>query len=94
MTSTRSAFIKRKRLQVSIEEHELHEIQRAAQRDRLTVAEWVRRALHEVRQLRAQASLERKLAAIHRASEHGAPTADIDEMLAEIERGYQDGMQA
>lgn len=82
----------RKRLQVLIEETELQEIQRAARRDRLTVAEWVRRALREVRQLQAQASLERKLAAIQKASEYAAPTADTDQMLAEIERGYQGGM--
>jgi hypothetical protein len=79
----------RKRLHVSIKEDELQAIQQAARRERLTVAEWVRRALREVRHLRAQASLERKLAAIHKASEHAAPTADIDQMLTEIERGYQ-----
>ena len=83
----------RKRLQVLIEEHELQAIQRAARRDRLTVAEWVRRALREVRQLQAHASLERKLAAIHKASQYAAPTADIDQMLAEIERGYQGGIR-
>jgi hypothetical protein len=82
-----------KRLQVLLEEEELREIQRAAQRERLTVAEWVRQALREVRRLRPQASLERKLAAIHKAMECGAPTADIDQMLAEIERGYQRGIQ-
>ena len=82
-----------KRLQVLLEEDELREIQRAARRERLTVAEWVRQALREVRRLRPQASLERKLAAIHKASEYAAPTADIDQMLAEIERGYQGGMR-
>ena len=82
-----------KRLQVLLEEDELREIQRAARRERLTVAEWVRQALREVRRRRPQASLERKLAAIRKAAEHSAPTADIDQMLAEIERGYQGGMQ-
>jgi len=79
----------RKRLQVLLEEDELQVIRRAARRERLTVAEWVRRALREVRHLRSQASLERKLAAIHKACEYAAPTADIDQMLAEIERGYR-----
>jgi hypothetical protein len=32
--------------------------------------------------------LARKLAAIRKAYEYDAPTADIDRMLAEIERGY------
>jgi len=76
------------RLQVLVEEHELQEIRQAARRDRLTVAEWVRQALREARQSRAQASLKRKLAAIRKASESAAPTADIDQMLIEIERGY------
>ena len=82
-----------KRLQVLVEEDELQEIQRAARRERLTVAEWVRQALREVRRQRPQASLERKLAAIRKASEYAAPTADIDQMLAEIDRGYQGRMR-
>ncbi len=74
-----------RRLQLAIEEDELREIQRAARREQLTVSEWVRQALREFRRQRAQASLERKLAAIRKASESAAPTADIDQMLAEIE---------
>ena len=82
-----------KRLQVLLEEDELRDIQRAARRERLTVAEWVRQALREVRRQRPQAQLERKLAAIRKASAAAAPTADIDQMLAEIERGYRREMQ-
>lgn len=82
-----------KRLQVLLEEDELREIQRAARRERLTVAEWVRQALREVRRQRPQSTLERKRAVIRKALEHAAPTADIDQMLAEIERGYQAGMR-
>ena len=81
------------RLQVLLDEEEMHEIRRAARMERLTVAEWVRQALREMRRQRPRPSLERKLEAIRRAYEHGAaPTADIDEMLAEIEQGYQRGM--
>ena len=80
-----------KRLQVLFAEEELREIKRAARRERLTVAEWVRQALREVRLKRPQSSMERKHAVIRKASEHAAPTADIDEMLAEIERGYRSG---
>jgi hypothetical protein len=78
-----------KRLQVLLEEDELRDIQRAARQERLTVAEWVRQALREVRRQRPQATLERKLAAIRKAAGHAAPTADIDQMLAEIEQAYQ-----
>jgi len=80
-----------KRLQVLLGEDELLEIQRAARQERLTVAEWVRQALREVRRRRPQSSLERQLEAIRRASHYAAPTADIDQMLAEIERGYRSG---
>jgi len=47
----------RTRLQVSIEEADLHEIQQAARREHLAVAEWVRRALRDILKLQAQASL-------------------------------------
>ena len=69
----------------------LRNVRRNRIRTLLTVAEWVRQALREVRLKRPQSSMERKLAVIRKASEHAAPTADIDEMLAEIERGYRSG---
>jgi hypothetical protein len=53
----------------------------------LTIAEWVPQALRAVRRPGPQPTLERKRAAIRRASEYAAPTADIDQMLAEIESG-------
>jgi hypothetical protein len=37
---------------------------------------------------RARDNQKPKLAAVSRAAEHSFPTADIDQMLAEIERGY------
>lgn len=81
----------RKRLQVLFAEEELREIELAARRERLTVAEWVRQALREVLLKRPQSRMERKHAAIRKASGYAAPTADIDQMLAEIERGYRSG---
>lgn len=77
-----------KRLQVLFEEDELREIQETARQERLTVAEWVRQALREVRRQRPRSNLESKRAAIRRAVGHSAPTAEIDKMLAEIEEGY------
>ena len=35
---------------------------------------------------------ERKLAALRAATKHSFPTGDIEQMTAEIERGYQSGM--
>lgn len=77
-----------KRLQVLLDEAELRDIQRVARRDGVTVAEWVRRALRRARQEGPMRETTRKLDAVRLAARHEYPTADIAEMLAEIERGY------
>jgi predicted ATPase len=77
-----------KRLQVLLEEEELREIQRAARRQRVTVAEWVRTALRAARQEEPVRRAERKLEALRQATRHSFPSGDIESMLAEIERGY------
>jgi hypothetical protein len=81
-----------KRLQVLLDDDELRDIQRIAKRERLTTAEWVRQRLREARERQAKPDVAKKLAAIHRAYQHHppAPAPDIDQMLAEIERGYLD----
>ena len=77
-----------KRLQVLLEAEELAEIKREARRQRMTVASWVRQALRQARAVDSDAETRRKLAAIREAVRHQYPTADIDQMNAEIERGY------
>jgi hypothetical protein len=78
-----------KLLQVLLPDQEMVEIQRLAQRERLTVGEWVRRILREACKEKSWHDPESKVKAIRRAAEFSFPTADIDEMLSEIERGYQ-----
>jgi len=78
-----------KRLQVLLPDQEMSEIQRLAKRDHLTVGEWVRRVLREARVRRPIVDPEAKLRAVRRAAKHSFPTADIHEMLREIERGYE-----
>ncbi len=78
-----------KRLQVLLPDQEMIDIQRLARRERLTVGEWVRRTLREARAQKPLHDPESKLKAIRRGAEFSFPTADIDEMLSEIERGYQ-----
>ena len=80
-----------KRLQVLLEEPEFREIQRMARAQRMTVAEWVRQALRAARSDRSAGDLARKLAAIRSALREKQPTAEIDQMNAEIERGYLGG---
>jgi hypothetical protein len=76
------------RLQVVMDNAE-HDAIRAAARERgMTVSEWVRETLREARQKVATGDAERKLAAIRAADRLAYPTADIDQMVAEIERGY------
>jgi hypothetical protein len=77
-----------KRLQVLLDDAELRELQRAARAERMTVAEWVRQALRAARRRAPTGDPARKLAVIRAASRHDFPTADIGEMLREIERGY------
>jgi hypothetical protein len=81
-----------KRLQVLFDEPEFREIQRAARRQRMTVAEWVRQALRDARRQQPSAAADRKLAALRAALAHHHPTADIDEMNADIVRGYLGGL--
>ena len=77
-----------KRLQVLLEEDELSEIQQAARRHRMTTAEWVRQALRLARRAEPRSDAGKKLAVVRAATRHSFPTADIEDMLKEIERGY------
>ncbi len=81
-----------KRLQVLLDDEELADIQRHARQRHQTTAAWVRDALREAREMRDVANereIARRLAAIERAYGYSHPVGDIEEMLEEIERGYQ-----
>ncbi|MBM4443183.1 MAG: antitoxin [Candidatus Rokubacteria bacterium] len=80
-----------KRLQVVLDDAEWREIQRAARAQRLTVAAWVRAVLRAARRREPLGDSARKLDHIRTAARHAFPTADIDRMQAEIERGYLGG---
>jgi len=77
-----------KRLQVLFEERELEEMRGCAEQNRLTLSEWVRQTLREAVRRTPSADRGRKLGAVRAAAENAFPTADIDDMLEEIERGY------
>ena len=78
-----------KRLQVLLSDSEMSDIQRLAKREQLTVGEWVRRTLREARANRPVIDPEIKLKAVRRGAKYSFPTADIEQMLSEIERGYE-----
>jgi hypothetical protein len=67
---------------------EMESIRAAAHERGMTVSEFVRETLREARRKVASGDTERKLMAIRAADRHAYPTADIDQMLGEIERGY------
>ncbi len=77
-----------KRLQVLFDEAEYREIQEIARHRKMTVSEWVRQALRSMRRREPLRDAERKLAAVRAAACHEFPTGDMEQMLAEIERGY------
>jgi hypothetical protein len=77
-----------KRLQVLLDDAELRELRRVARARRMTVAAWVRQTLRDGRRREPVIDTGQKLMAIRRAAAHAFPTADIDEMLSDIERGY------
>ena len=78
-----------KRLQVLLDEEELAALQEIARRNHMSLAEWVRQTLREARSQQPVRGAALKHQALRRAMEHEFPTADIDEMLAQIERGYE-----
>ena len=75
-------------MQVLFQDDEIAEIRRVAKRQRMTVAEWLRLALRRARRDEPVRDPKRKLAILREAAKVNAPTADINQMLAEIERGY------
>ena len=75
-------------MQVLFDEDELEEMRRCAAQRMLTLSEWVRQTLREAARRTPSADRERKLAAVRDAARHQFPTADIEQMLEEIEKGY------
>src|ERR1700757_3758934 len=79
-----------KRLQVLLDADEWEQLQAIARRHRTTVSEGVRRTLREAREREPGGDLDTKLRATRAAARHEFPTADIDQMLEEIERGREE----
>jgi len=73
------------RLQVLIPKELDTRIRKAAGRDRVSKGEWVRRAIEAA--LRGGAGVRGGTDPLSRLASLDAPTADIDQMLSEIEDG-------
>jgi hypothetical protein len=83
-----------KRLQVIVKDPEYRDIQRAAHLRRMSTAEWVRQALQQARKTEPSREVQSKLEVIRAAARMDFPSADIDHMLEEIERGYESGVHS
>lgn len=73
------------RLQVLISPELDAQLEKASQRQRISKGEWVRRALQDA--LRQSGKAIRTTDPIARMASLNAPTADIEQMLREIEAG-------
>jgi hypothetical protein len=73
-----------KRLQILVSEKLDSRLRKAADREQVSMGAWVRRAIEERLDQRAASLPDDPLAALRGLC---APTADIDEMLADIECG-------
>ena len=68
-------------------DEELHGYHQIARADGLRLSEWVRRTLRAAGQVASAKRIERKLQALEAAAKWKAPTADPEQLLAEIEAG-------
>jgi macrodomain Ter protein organizer (MatP/YcbG family) len=77
-----------KRLQVILSDDEWARLSAVARKRRQTISDFVRECIHK--NPTARLSSTEKLARISRFSRLNGPTADIEVMLAEIQRGAEE----
>ena len=75
-----------RRLQILLDEAEHLEIRKAAERQGLSIAEWVRQTLRTARRAETE-KVSAKLRAVADAAAHDFPTGEIEEMLGDVEAG-------
>jgi hypothetical protein len=76
------------RLHVLLEDDEIAEIRRIAERQGTTVAAWMREALRAACQEAVSADSRRKLSAVREAAQGAYPVGALPSMLMEIASGY------
>ena len=75
-----------------MEDDELARIRGTAEREGMSMADWVRQALKRALQDRALGDRDKKIAIIRAAAGHEFPTTDVGQMLAEIGAGRDSGL--
>ncbi len=80
-------------MQIILNDDEMTEIKKLAKQEKMTVSAWVRRAISHEKRERPIQQVKKKLELVRRSSQFQYPTADIENMLADIETGYISGPQ-
>ena len=81
-----------KRLQVVMDDAEWTEVEATAERQGLTISEWVRGVLRAARRQEPPNDVDRRLAVIRAAYAYAFPTGEMEEINAEIARGQSSGL--
>ncbi|TVQ29020.1 MAG: ribbon-helix-helix protein, CopG family [Spirochaetaceae bacterium] len=76
------------RLQVLLDKEELRRLKELAKREKMTVSDWVRRALRHEMNDRPAAGARRKLDLIRRYARYDFPSGDYDTIAVQIVSGY------
>lgn len=74
-----------------LKDPEYREIQRMARSRHMSIAEWVRQALESARRKEPVGDMGKKLAIIRAAAQHQFSVRAIEDMSADIEKGYGSG---
>lgn len=77
-----------KRLQVLLDPTEYKSFQKLAKESGMALGEWVRQALRRASASFSEKKPCQKLKNIRQASQHRCATGDMEQILAEIEKGY------
>ena len=83
-----------KRLQILLNDKEMRAIQDSAERQQVTVREWVRQTLRNACPQAPLTDTKKKLDVVSVASRCDFPTGDIAQILREIDQGYQANITA
>ncbi len=76
-----------KRLQVVLPDDEYRDLARAARKRGASVSELVRQSLRRALAERPEPGADERIAAVLRFARFAGPTGDIEQILAEIEKG-------
>lgn len=73
-----------------MEKQEYQRLQRFARRSKMSLGQWVRQVFRTAAAEQSETSPEKKIQALRLAARFQFPAGDIDQMLSEIDQGYQD----